>query len=142
MSLSVTRAKVKEKAGIDVTDFDAAIDNLIADWIPVIEYALLPWALADTGNAGLQATLNLGAAELIAGEFLAQIGRKPGVLDAIQIGDLVLSPLRRVPSDAYGLKEQGAARLRPYVRFDPIAPTPAPIAASQGKKGRDEEDAA
>ena len=134
MSLSVTRAKVKEKAGIDVTDFDAAIDNLIADWIPVIEYALLPWALADTGNAGLQATLNLGAAELNAGEFLAQIGRKPGVL--------VLSPLRRVPSDAYGLKEQGAARLRPYVRFDPIAPTPAPIAASQGKKGRDEEDAA
>ena len=73
MSLTVTRAKVKEMCGISTTDYDTPIDNLIADLVPVIEYGVKSEYLS--GPSGLTATLNLGAAEVVAGEFRFLIRR-------------------------------------------------------------------
>ncbi|MCW5941696.1 MAG: hypothetical protein KIS66_05665 [Fimbriimonadaceae bacterium] len=119
MSLAVTRARVKEKCGVTGTDHDAAIDNLIAETVPAIEYAIRPESLAATGDVGLQATLNLGATEIVGGEFLAQRVRREGALDVTLVGDLAVRPFgARNPADPYGLAAQGRARLAPYLKAD------------------------
>jgi hypothetical protein len=71
--LSVTRDDVKRKTRLG-SEYDAEIDALIAEMLPVIEYAIDPLYL-DNPDAGLLATLNLGALELIAGEMLATLCR-------------------------------------------------------------------
>jgi hypothetical protein len=102
---------VKEKCGIAVTDYDTTIDNLIAEQLPAIEYSVRPEHISD-GNAGLQATLNLAAAEIVCGEFLAQLGRTPGYLDRLRLGDLEIWPARS------GLTESGWSRLHPFLKED------------------------
>lgn len=139
MSLVVTRAKVKEMCGIADTTYDSEIDNLIADLVPVVEYAIKPEHIEDTGSAGLVATLDLGAAEVVAGEFLAQLARFAGAADTIQIGDLFVTPIFGNVADPYGLKDQGWLRLRPYLRIDPGLLARAPTTASPGKRGQRED---
>ncbi|MBV6491087.1 MAG: hypothetical protein CNCCGFBP_01619 [Fimbriimonadaceae bacterium] len=119
MSLSVPSSRVKEKCGITVSDYDATISNLIGEITPVVEYAIRGEHLADTGNTGLQATLKLGLTEVICGELLEQIAREPGALESVSIGDLALSPPPpQVWSTLAGLKRQGWARLRPFLKPD------------------------
>lgn len=119
MSLSVTSSRVKEKCGITVSDFDATISNLISEITPVVEFAIRAEHLADSGNAGLQATLKLGLTEVICGELLEQIAREPGALESVRIGDLEFSPPPpSVWSTLAGLKRQGWARLRPFLKSD------------------------
>lgn len=136
MSLTVTRAKVKEMCGISTSDYDTPIDNLIADLVPVIEYGVKTEHLS--GPSGLTATLNLGAAEVVAGEFIAQLARQPGFADKIQIGDLLIQPYLAEVPDPSGLKAQGWARLRPYLRVDPALPGFAPVSSAAGKRAEDE----
>lgn len=112
----MTTAKVKDKAGISVSTYDSKISSLITDWVAAIEFAIEPTYIADTGNSGLQATLNLGATELIAGEFLAQLAREPGGSDGLFFGWLELRPSYRDLADPFGLKAQGSNRLEPYLK--------------------------
>lgn len=114
MSLSVTRARVKEKCGIADSSSDSAIDNLIAEMVPAIEFSVSPEFVADTSNTGLQALLNLGALELVCGEFLDQLLRPPGTSEGLSMFGLTLSPAP--PS---GIGAQGAARLAPYLKDAP-----------------------
>lgn len=121
MSLTVTRATVKRKCRLSVTDFDTEIDDMISEQLPVVEFAVLAAHIADTGNSGLQSTLNLGAAEVIAGEFLAQAYREPGACEELKFLDLTIG--QRPPdqvlisiADPFGLKKQGWARLAPYLK--------------------------
>ncbi len=117
MAITVTRSRVKEKCAIADSDFDSTIDNLIAEFVPVIEYSLLDSFLADDANAGLQATLNLGAVEIICGEFLAQQSREFGATDTIHLGDVTLHPGCGCFGD---LIAGGWNRLRPYLKLDPV----------------------
>jgi hypothetical protein len=127
MALVISRAKVKDKCGLDEATFDALIDSLIVEQAPVIEYAIRPEHLADP-DAGLQATLTVGATEVVAGELLAMLYRRPGWREVIRLGDLELDPrLGTDLSDPGGLKAQGWARLRRYLKVDPIAPTRGPV---------------
>ncbi len=121
MSLTVTRATVKRKCRISITDFDSEIDDLISEQLPAIEFSVLPNHIADTGNSGLQATLNLGAAEVIAGEFMAQAYREPGAGEELRFLDMTIG--QRPPyqvlisiADPFGIKKQGWARLAPYLK--------------------------
>lgn len=139
MSLTVTRAKIKEMCGISGTEFDTPIDNLIAELVPVVEYAIKPEHISAIGDAGLQATLELAAAEVVAGEFLAQLGRHPGAFDTIQIGDLFVTPFLADVGDPFGLKVQGWNRLRPFLRIDPAMPAMAAVGASRGKRAKEDE---
>lgn len=121
MALSVSVSSVKAKCRITVSDFDTEISNLISEQLPAIEFSVLAAHIADTGNAGLQSTLNLGAAEIIAGEFLAQAFREPGSCEWLSFGDVTLASrppghLARDIADPYGLKAQGWERLRPYLK--------------------------
>lgn len=118
MSLTVTRAAVKAKLGLDTPALDAAIDGLIADWVPVIEFALEPSAVNDP-TVGMIKTLDLGATEVVAGEFMAQLARTFGYFDSVKVGDFELRPFFR-PNilDPTGLKEQGRRRLRPFLRTE------------------------
>ncbi|MDQ2985706.1 MAG: hypothetical protein M3R13_03155 [Armatimonadota bacterium] len=119
MALSVSVATVRAKCRIFDSEFDTEIDALIDEQLPVIEFAILAEHIANTGDTGLQATLNLGAAEVIAGEFLAQSFREPGVAELIQIGELEIGdrlPPRAPIIDPYLLKEQGWQRLAPYLK--------------------------
>lgn len=117
MSLSVTRARVKEKCGIADTSYDTPIDNIIADYVPAIEFAILDDRIADTTNTGLQATLNLGALEICCGEFVAQRCREPGFADALELDGLSLTPyFEKSARDPSGLVSAGWYRLKPYLK--------------------------
>jgi hypothetical protein len=129
MALSVTRARVKEKCGISGTTYDSTIDNLISEMAAVIEHFVRPEHIADTGNTGLQATLNLGATEIVCGEFLDQLSREPGALEKIVLGDLELEPAH---GPAFFIRKQGWGRLRPYLKFDP-AESSTKVKAAKGK---------
>jgi hypothetical protein len=119
MALNVTVAAVRAKCRILDTEFDTEIEDLIDEQLPVIEYAMLTEHVANTGDTGLQATLNLGATEIIAGEFLAQSFREPGVAELIQVGELEIGnrlPPRAPIIDPFLLKDQGWRRLSPYLK--------------------------
>lgn len=119
MALTVTVATVRAKCRILDPEFDTEIGDLIDEQLPVIEYSILAEHIANTGDTGLQATLNLGATEVIAGEFLAQTFREPGVAEEIQVGELTIGnrlPPRALIVDPYMLKEQGWRRLSPYIK--------------------------
>lgn len=116
MSLVVSLSKVKDKCGLTGSTYDTKISALISDWLPAIEFAVEPGFIADTSNTGLQATLNLGATELISGEFLAQLAREPGGSDGLFFGWLELRPAFRDLSDPFGLKSQGSLRLEPFLK--------------------------
>lgn len=121
MGLSVTKEQVKQKCRIGVTDFDDEIDDLIDEQLPVLAFAILESHLEDVSNAGLQATLNLGALEVIAGEFLAQAHREPGASESFWFADVTVSSrppdvFRVSISDPFGLKAQGWARLSSYLK--------------------------
>lgn len=119
MSLVVTRARVKEKCAITVSDHDDAIDNLISEMAPAIAHTIRPDALAATDDVGLQATLALGATEIVCGEFLAQRLRREGALDVTLVGDVAIRPFGgQRPGDPYGLVARGVARLTPYLRSE------------------------
>lgn len=122
MSLSLTRARVKEKCGIAASTYDSTIDNLITELMPVIQFAIRDEHIADTGNAGLQATLSLGTAEIVCAEFLDQLAQEPGASETVTVGELSFTP-----SDApqKRLRQSGWHRLRPYMKSDPSGRTAA-----------------
>ena len=126
MSLSVTRARVKERCGVADTTYDSAIDNVIADYVAAIEFAIESEYIADTANVGLQATLNLGALEICCGEFYAQRFREPGAGDVLELDGISLRPLfDQSARDPSGLVLAGWSRLAPFsksgIRALPIA---------------------
>ncbi len=115
MSLTITRADVKRKCMIPSaeTSLDDAIDDLIAEMQPAIEYTLDPDCLADTSDAALQALLQLGVLELISAELLAQRYREPGFSEELQVGSVRVGPAWE---RGKALFEQGSERLAPFRR--------------------------
>jgi hypothetical protein len=114
--LTVSRADVKRKLRLTTNDYDAEIDALIAEMLPALRYAIEPSSLS-TSDADLLATLNLGALEVIAGEMGATLYRELGAWTGFRIGWLqVQPPALRDPADPTGLKTQGYARLKPFLR--------------------------
>ena len=114
--LSVSRADVKRKLRLTTNDYDAEIDALIAEMLPALRYAIEPSRFS-AGDADLLATLNLGALEVIAGEMGATLYRELGAWTGFRIGWLqVQPPALREPADPTGLKAQGYARLKPFLK--------------------------
>jgi len=113
--LTVTRDDVRRKTRLG-SEYDTEIDALIADMLPTIEYAIDPRYL-DNPEAGLLATLNLGALEIIAGEMLATLWREISSLVGFRFGWLQVFPPEGLDlSDPSGLKAQGFRRLAPYLK--------------------------
>lgn len=112
MPITITRARVKEKCNISVATYDATIDNLIAEFSPVIEQTLQSSAVAD---AALTGTLDLGATEIVCGELLAQLRRQENALPptAEACGCRSFDP-----TDPSRLVQRGWSRLRPYLKVD------------------------
>lgn len=130
MAITVTRARVKEKCNISDATSDATIDNLIAELVPVIEFAIQSASLADTA---LATTLNLGAAEVVCGEFLAQRKRlenaEPPAGGAARPFD---------PTDPSRMAGKGWERLRPYLKVDSRFAVPAPSVGGANVKPAEE----
>jgi hypothetical protein len=116
VALSVTRSRVKEKCGISASTYDTAIDNIIADYVPAIEFAIRTEYVAAVSNVGLQATLNLGALEICCGEFMAQRFRETGTALAVAPdGFPMLQFFHGSARDPSGLVGAGWQRLKPYL---------------------------
>lgn len=114
--LTVSRADVKRKLRLTSNEYDAEIDALIAEMVPALRYAIEPSYL-NSSDADLQATLNLGALEVVAGEMGATLYRELGAWAGFRIGWLqVLPPALHNPADPTGLIGQGYARLKPFLR--------------------------
>lgn len=138
MSLSVTLSQVQERCGLDSTEYTTPITNLINQTLGALEYAIQDPYLLDISNSGLQATLNLGALEILSGEFFAQLLRYPGTFDSVFVGGLEIQPATFSDrSDPTGLRLQGWERLRPYLKYDPLYP-PNGVSYASGKSGGDE----
>lgn len=122
--LPLTRADLKRLCAIDAGDTsqDAALDDLRAAQQPVLEYALDPAILsaatAPTADGGLRATLVLGVAESLAGEWLRGQARAPGAGDDFHLGPLSVSASRTDGPAQTGerLAAQGLKRLAPFGR--------------------------
>lgn len=114
MPITVTRARVKEKCGVTDTGSDAAIDALIVELVPVIEERLRPEVVANP-----DATVTLGATEIVAGEFLSQLARSPGGSDSLSVQGIAIDPPKVDVADPSGLVERGWERLRPYRKREP-----------------------
>ena len=120
-TLTLTHADLKPLCAIEAADtsLDSDLDALIAAQQPVLEYALDPAVLAaSSANAGLLATLTLGLAEALAGEWLRRQARAPGFTDDFHIGALVVTASRTDNLAQLGerLATQGAKRLEPFGR--------------------------
>jgi len=117
LPLSVPLLRVKERCGITDSAYDTPINNLIGDIVPALNFAIDPVAMASE-DSNLAAFLNLGALEFVCGEFLAQRHREPGASESVSFGGLSLTLPKADFADPSGLKAQGMARLRPFLRQD------------------------
>jgi len=121
LSLTVTLAGVKAKAALADTTYDTAADDLIDVLVPVLEFWIEPAALA-TSDTRLATLLDLAATEYVAGDLLAQIGREPGALDDLTVGDITLKARWSGDvADPSGLKASASARLAPFLRTDVVS---------------------
>ena len=101
------------------TSADADLTGLLAAQQPALEYGLDPAILAaSAGNVGLQATLVLGIAEALAGEYLRRQARAPGATDDFHLGPLTISASRTDSPAQLGerLAVLGEKRLEPFRR--------------------------
>ena len=122
--LPLTRADLKRLCAIEAGDTsqDAGLDDLLAAQQPVLEYALDPAILraaaSPTADGGLRATLVLGLAESLAGEWLREQARAPGAGDDFHLGPLSVSASRTDGPAQLGerLATQGVRRLAPFGR--------------------------
>lgn len=119
--LPLTIADLKPLLAIDAADTsaDADLNSLLTAQQAALEYALDPAILAaSAGSAGLQATLALGAAEALAGEYLRRQARAPGATDDFHLGPLTVSGSRTDSPAQLGerLVAQGVKRLEPFGR--------------------------
>jgi len=122
--LPLTSADLKRLCGIDAGDTsqDAALEDLRTAQQPVLEYALDPAVLraasSPAADAGLRATLVLGLAESLAGEWLRGQARAPGAGDDFHLGPLSVSASRTDGPAQMGerLAAQGVKRLAPFTR--------------------------
>lgn len=140
-SLPVARADLKRLCALDDADtsHDADFDELLAAQQPVLEYALDPAILSaatdPAASAGLRATLVLGIAEALAGEWLRRQGRALGAGDDFHLGPLSVSASRTDAPAQQGerLAASGLKRLAPFGRaarsVAPDAVLSAPVGA-------------
>jgi hypothetical protein len=108
--LTVALADVKRLAGVTGTADDTEIQALIDLFSPVLEAGLEGEALSSSAD-----TVSLGAAEVVAGEWLARQGRVPGARDEVRAFGFLLKPAVGDPGDPSGLIARGSARLRPFL---------------------------
>ena len=97
LSLVVTVAAVRAKAGLTDASYDAAIAALIAEQVPALLATLAPVSSPDA---------DLGATEVVTAELLDGIDRAEG--------GVVLDGLRSEIPSTDGLRARGLARLAPY----------------------------
>lgn len=119
--LTVTTADLKRLCALDAgdTSLDGDIAALIAAEQAALEYGLDPAVLtASLGDAGLAALLSLGAAECLAGSYLEQTARAPGMTDDFRLAGLEMLASRTdgLPQLAARLAARGKERLEPFAR--------------------------
>ena len=119
--LPLTIADLKPLLALEAADttFDADLTTLLTGQQAALEYTLDPTILtASAGSAGLQATLTLGVAEALAGEFLRRQARAPGATDDFHLGPLTVSASRTDNQAQLGerLVALGVKRLEPFGR--------------------------
>ncbi|MGI4789613.1 MAG: hypothetical protein ACRYFS_12270 [Janthinobacterium lividum] len=119
--LPLTIADLKPLCAIETADTssDADLTLLLTAQQPALEYGLDVGILAaSAGDSGLQATLMLGVAEALAGEFLRRQSRAPGATDDFHLGPLTVSASRTESLSQLGdrLAALGLKRLEPFGR--------------------------
>ena len=121
--LTIATADVRRLCGIDSGDTsqDSAIAALISAEQLVHEYALDPGilglAVAAGAGDGCLATLTLGVAEIMAGDYL-QLTARAGTISGFQVSGLKIAipPLQTPGALGSALTKAGLARLAPFTR--------------------------
>ena len=119
LPLAITDLKPLLAIAAADTSADADLTLLLAAQQPALEYSLDPAILAaSAGSAGLAATLLLGMAEALAGEYLRRQARAPGATDDFHLGPLTVSASRTDNAAQMGekLAAHGLKRLEPFGR--------------------------
>jgi hypothetical protein len=119
LPLAITDLKPLLAIEASDTSSDAGLTLLLTAQQPALEYSLDPAILAaSVGSAGLMATLMLGVAEALAGEYLRRQARAPGATDDFHLGPLTVSASRTDNTAQLGerLAALGLKRLAPFGR--------------------------
>ncbi len=119
LPLAITDLKPLLAIAAADTSADADLTLLLAAQQPALEYGLDPAILAaSAGSAGLMATLRLGMAEALAGEYLRRQARAVGATDDFHLGPLTVSVSRTDNAAQMGerLAVLGQKRLEPFGR--------------------------
>jgi hypothetical protein len=129
LALTLSAAFLRARAGLD-SGHDAGLLEVRDAWQPALQRGIgAPWLASS--DPGVQAALTLGMAEVIAGEYLAQLLRAPGSLDSVRLFGLAVDPPRLDPRDPSGLKAQGLARLSEFAGISAssggVMTSPAPV---------------
>ena len=111
MAVTVAAADVKRKAMVTGNDYDGRIAALIAETVPALSAEIDEMWLAST-NPNIIAALNLGALEIVTGEFLEELSREAGAAEEFSLPGFTLGA-----SKAKGdkLMARGRERLKPYL---------------------------
>ena len=112
MTLSVNTADVRRKSMVSDTSYDSMISALISETVPVIEYTIADKHLA-SNDVNLKATLNLGALEIVTGDFIEQLIRDVGYKEGFTMPGITLEESKVSGAD---LIQQGWNRLTPYLK--------------------------
>ena len=111
MAVTVTAADVKRKAMITGSDYDSRVSALIAESVPAISAAIDEMWLEST-NPNIMAALNLGALEIITGEFLEELSREAGATEEFSLPGFTLGASKEKGDK---LMARGRERLKPYL---------------------------
>ena len=125
--LTIPISELKRLCAIESADTsqDAALTALLAAEQPVWEWAIDPAALsAASTDTGLLATLTLGITEALAGRYLQQMARTPGMTDDFKIGELSVTASKTNDLNIQGVALIGAGddRLAPFRRASHTIP--------------------
>lgn len=133
MAFNITVAMVQQLSGVASGVYDTQITFLIGLISEPYVLAVDPEYALDGGAFQL---MSLAATEMVAGEFVAWLYRQPAFADELDFGTVSIRPYVGLnPNDPSGLKAQGMARMRPYLRTEPAAGLlNARIALTRGKR--------
>lgn len=115
MAITILVTDVKRKAMIadSNTAYDSSISALISEMQGPLEFSIADCYVRDTANSNLQATLELGMLEIIAGEFIEQLRRQIGAVETFSAAGVSVGEWTQRGVD---LIQQGATRLSPYLK--------------------------
>ena len=116
--LTVDKTRVAKKLKLDPTEHEGNIDALIAEMLPLISLKIETEYL-ETADANIQSILNLGATEIVTGEYLKEMANSEEDSDSFTAGIVKVGENKAVQNRGKRANEwieSGWSKLKDYLK--------------------------